>query len=174
MKKHLLYARYVFRHKWFVLLACFHRGLIWRGIKHDWSKFLLSEWRPYANYFYGPKRPDVGTTGYNHQLHQDDDAFNVAWNYHQKRNDHHWQYWILNYDDGGVVLLPMPERCRTEMLCDWIGAGRAQGKPKTWEWYEANKDKMQLHPETRAWIEEELRKMKEIHRVGVMMGFEKP
>lgn len=51
---------------------------------------------------------------------------------------------------------PMPDVYRREMLADWIGAGKAVGKPKTWEWYEANKDKINLHPDTRAWIEEKL------------------
>lgn len=153
---HFRYARYVLRHKWYVFVACLHYGLLWRGIKHDWSKFLPSEWFPYATYFYGKKRPDIGTTGYNHALHQDDDAFNMAWNYHQKRNDHHWQYWVLMYDDGKVFCLPMPDLCRKEMLADWRGAGMAQGKPNTWEWYEANKGKMQLHEDTRAWVEAEL------------------
>ena len=48
-----------------------------------------------------------------------------------------------------------------EMICDWVGAGKAQGhfSPKddryfeTRNWYRANGNKMQLHPTTRAWIE---------------------
>ncbi|GMU26398.1 MAG: hypothetical protein AMXMBFR16_13030 [Candidatus Uhrbacteria bacterium] len=58
----------------------------------------------------------------------------------------------------------MPDVYRREMLADWIGAGRALGKPKTWEWYEANKDNMLIHTETRAWIEAELAKRQ--HRAG--------
>lgn len=161
MRKHWLYLKYVVRHKWYVFWECLHYRLVWRGLKHDWSKFRPSEWIPYANYFYGPKRPDVGATGYNHALHQDDDAFNVAWNYHQKRNDHHWQYWVIQYDDGRVFPLPMPDVCRREMLADWRGAGKAQGRPKTYEWYDKNCDKMVLHPETRAWIEAELKTQRE-------------
>jgi hypothetical protein len=55
---------------------------------------------------------------------------------------------------------PMPDVYRREMLADWIGAGRAQGKSNTWEWYEANKDKIMLHPETCEWIEAQLSEMK--------------
>lgn len=51
---------------------------------------------------------------------------------------------------------PMPDKYRREMLADWRGAGRALGKPDTKAWYLANKDKMMLHPETRAWIESAL------------------
>ena len=160
MKKHLRYLAYVLRHKRFVFKACFEYGLVWRGIKHDWTKFLPSEWFPYVEYFYGEKRPDL-TTGYNHQLHQDDTAFNYAWNHHQKANSHHWQYYVLNYDDGRTMVLQMPLLDMMEMVSDWRGAGMAQGYPKTWEWYEKNKDKMQLHPVTRAWVEAQINKLHE-------------
>lgn len=168
MKAHLLYLKYVVRHKWFVFLACLQYGLIWRGIKHDWTKFTPGEWFPYVNYFYGPKRPDLsGKTGYNHQLHQDDTDFNYAWNHHQKANSHHWQWYILNYDDGRTMVLKMRTADMKEMLADWRGAGKAQGKPNTWEWYEANKDKMQLHPDTRAWVVAELAEQKRHHEAYV-------
>jgi len=42
------------------------------------------------------------------------------------------------------------------MLADWRGSGRTFGKPDTRAWYEANRDKMLLHPETRLWVELEL------------------
>lgn len=173
MKPHFQYLRYVLRHKWFVFLACleYHDWrLILRGIIHDWTKFLPREWFPYVQYFYGGQRKDVGTAGYNHQLHQDDNAFNVAWNHHQKKNDHHWQFWILNYDDGRVFTLPMSDLARKEMVADWRGAGRAQGKPNTWEWYAANKDKMTLHPNTRQWVEEEMKKLERMARIGLSLG----
>jgi hypothetical protein len=38
-------------------------------------------------------------------------------------------------------------------VADWTEAGRALGKPDTHGWYEANKDKMQLHPATRQLVE---------------------
>lgn len=44
-----------------------------------------------------------------------------------------------------------------EMLADWQGAGRAQGHgDNTLGWYAKNRDKMLLHPETRAWIEQQI------------------
>ncbi len=57
-------------------------------------------------------------------------------------------------DKGGVKLTSMPHKYRLEMLCDWWGASMAQGyggKCKTW--YKENKNKMQLHPETKKWVE---------------------
>ena len=87
-------------------------------------------------------------------------AFDGAWNHHQKRNKHHWQRWLLTLDsartDGKLFPVPMPDRYRREMLADWRGAGRAYGNPNTAEWYMKNRDQMQLHPQTREWVEAEL------------------
>lgn len=158
--KHLKYLRYLARHKWFVLVACFRRGLYWQGIVHDWSKFLPSEWLPYARFFYGDKLPawrDISTgqrdAGYPYELTSDHlrAAFNRAWLAHQHRSPHHWQHWVLRNDDGTTVALPMPHHYVLEMLCDWEGAGRAitgqsGGTPA---WYAKNRDKMLLHEQTR-------------------------
>lgn len=155
MLKHFKYASYLFRHKWYVFIECCKLGIPWRGLVHDLSKFLPSEWIPYANYFYKPKQRDE--TGYYKPYDTGDKAFDYAWLLHQKRNKHHWQWWILPNDDGGVEILPMPDEYRKEMLADWRGAGRAQGYgDNTKEWYKVNRNKMQLHPETRAWIEKHL------------------
>lgn len=205
MRRHWAYLKYVLRHKWFVFLACLeYRVPLWIAIFHDWDKFLPDEWFPYARCFY---KPD-GSKQYEPSL-----AFDAAWNLHQKRNKHHWQFWLLIPDqsrphftfqshDGGMTdvtvttldgrdaalvwldgldwwkpdknamaqlekdlkivpePLAMPDVYQREMLADWIGAGKALDKPNTWQWYEANKDKMLLHPETRAWIETELALLK--------------
>ena len=220
MKKHFQYARYIFRHKWFVFVECAKRGLWWRGFMHDMSKLLPSEWLPYANFFYGPKKEDArvlilerflkeadaikndmvdilfpsldkevfaiclelkdarilantvlakvkanpkagirDSTGYYKPTDTGDKDFDFAWLLHQKRNRHHWQWWILPEDDGGVKILPMPEPYRTEMICDWLGAGRALGTPSVNAWYKKNGSKMQLHPDTRAWVEMQLKEL---------------
>jgi hypothetical protein len=206
VKAHLKYLSYVLRHKWFVLRAGLELGVpLWQLLVHDWSKFLPSEWFPYVDYFYG-ERP------------RSTDRFNQAWLSHQRRNPHHWQYWVLLNDDpkprwlvqahqpevgpytlfdsrrdiqvasfgipaynpnrmdetsdelyaasvdveralligGGVLAMRMPDRFQREMLADWRGAGRAQGKPNTLAWYRANREKMILHPLTRTWVEQQL------------------
>ena len=53
----------------------------------------------------------------------------------------------------------MSMRYRKEMLADWKGAGKAQGftgPNECLKWYAKNKDKMQLGPQTRVWIETQL------------------
>lgn len=156
--KHLRYLSYVLRHKWYVFLECCKYGLYWQGLIHDWSKFLPSEWFPYVEYFYGAgqKQPDRGRdgTGYYKPHDTGDAAFDFAWLLHQKRNRHHWQWWVLPMDDGGTKVLPMPYRYWREMVCDWQGAARAQRTTGTvQDWYLENGTKMQLHPETRARVE---------------------
>lgn len=123
------------------------------GVLHDWSKFLPSEFFPYANFDFYTKRDE---TGYYKPTDTGDDAFDFAWLLHQKRNKHHWQWWILPEDNGGLKILDMPLKYRKEMLCDWKGAGRAYRTPDTKRWWEANNHKMQLHPNTREWIVREL------------------
>jgi hypothetical protein len=136
--------------------------LLWRGIWHDKDKFYPDEWFPYARFFYNPDGSKVekirDSTGYYKAAETGNKPFDFAWLLHQKRNDHHWQWWVLPLDDGGIKTLDMSSIARIEMVCDWRGAGSAQGFPKTWEWYAKNRNNMQLHPETRTWIEDQLYK----------------
>ena len=154
MIKHFKYLKYVLRHKWFVFWYGVWTGVsIWRCLTHDMSKLLPREWFPYVNYFYGNgmTREDGANEDINSKWLLD---FEVAWNHHQKRNDHHWQYWIRQGDDGTRLVLQMPEQAMLEMLADWRGAGRALGKPDTQAWYKMNAHKMTLHPDTRSLVEE--------------------
>ena len=158
MKKHWLYLKYVVRHKYFVWVAGRVLGVsVWRLLIHDWTKFLPCEWGPYVDYFYGPKEMvfSPGCEPSTRPNKTKKAAFDAAWNHHQKQNKHHFQYYILNKDDGGVKTLQMPYKYAREMLADWMGAGRAiTGKWDVWRWYEKNKDKMQIHSDTRAYVEE--------------------
>jgi len=163
MRRHWQYFRYVIRHKWFVFVAGLSlRVPLLQLVFHDWHKFMLREWFPYARAFYAPDGSKQYALG---------DDFTVAWNHHQKQGKHHWQYWLITWDHGGTEAIAMPDRYRREMLADWVGAGRAiTGKNNTWEWYDANKDKIILHPDTREWVEAELAKMQERERVRGMLN----
>ena len=155
---YIKYLKYVIRHKWFVMLACFKQKQYWRGLVHDNSKFLPSEFIPYARYFYGSykSRKDANmyekTYYWNSMIYKEDvkKAFDVAWLKHIHRNKHHWQYWVLREDEGKKKVMQMPLKYSIEMLCDWKGAGKAiSGKDDTREWYKKNKDNMILHNDTR-------------------------
>ncbi len=145
MKRHVAYLRYIIRHKWFVFVASRKTGCsIYRAIVHDLSKFLPSEWVPYANTFYTKQG------GKQYIPHLD---FDKAWLHHQHCNKHHWQHWILQEDDGDIKHLEMPEKYVREMVADWAGAGKAiTGKWEVKEWY-ANNNKMNIHGNTLKLIE---------------------
>ena len=138
----LHYFGYVCRHKWFVFVGCIRYGLVFRGIVHDWHKFLPSEFFPYARYFYMfPKRtkPEVIQ-----------DAFDKAWLLHQHRSRHHWQSWLLRNDSGNIKRVNMPRKYILEMVADWKGAGRAiHGEDDVLRWYKKNAVDMDMHPDVR-------------------------
>jgi len=71
MKKYIKYLWYIVRHKYFVMVECWARGLFWRGVSHDFSKLLPSEFVPYANYFYGGgnKSMNSGRDSTKHRLY---------------------------------------------------------------------------------------------------------
>ena len=162
MGKYLKNLKYLLQHKWHVMRECFRQGLYWRGLMHDLSKFRPCEFIPYARHFGRGQLRDK--TGYYKPTDAGDKAFDFAWLLHQKKNRHHWQWWILPEDEGGSKILKMPEPYLTEMICDWVGAGKAQGfvSPKTdpyketRDWWKVNNNKMQLHPDTRQVIERRL------------------
>lgn len=152
MKKHFHYLWYVLRHKYYVYIWCRKMGLsVWTGLVHDLSKFSKAEWTPYADYYFGEWRnADVRSIPIKVL-----EAYNLAWNHHQKVNPHHWQFWLFPKGIGAYnEALDMPMRYRIEMLADWCGAGLAiHGKLDVKEWWKANKDDMLLHPNTKEWVE---------------------
>jgi hypothetical protein len=149
--KYLIFLNYLISHKWHVFIECCRYGVPWRGISHDMSKFLPSEFIAYANYYFdnhiSSQRTDV-------QIDQEKSPFCLAWLIHQKRNRHHWQWWILHGEENHPQVIPIPEKYVKEMVADWRGAGKAQGLPDTLAWYQANKDKMILHRSTRMKVEQ--------------------
>lgn len=152
--QYLRYLRYLLRHKWFVFLECSRLNLYRRGIFHDMSKFLFSEFIAYANYFYGKNsskgiRRGRDKTGYYKPTDTGHRAFERAWFHHFRNNSHHWQYWVIPEVPEDKIL-EMPYREVQEMICDWRGAGRAQGTldNNKFDWFKANRNKMKLHLNT--------------------------
>lgn len=158
MRGHWEYLKYVLCHKWHVGLELLKAGMVLRAILHDWDKLLPSMFFPYSRYFYlpdGSQRPRRDATGHYKPTGTGDDAFDRAWLEHANRSRHHWQFWIMPDGDGGHVL-PMDPKDVAEMVCDWIGAGRAQGKPDVGAWWIANGNRMLLHSRTRDDVLDEL------------------
>lgn len=157
MKKHFQYLRYLLKHKWYVAIECFKRGLCLHALTHDLSKFRPSEWFPYVEYFYG----DFGVKNQcpakwlSKRVLLVQQNFDYAWLLHQKRNKHHWQYWILNEDEGQEKLLLIPDKVIVQMACDWVGASKAiRGKDASpVEWYKKVKDGTKMTGQSRSFFE---------------------
>ncbi len=78
--------------------------------------------------------------------------------HHKGRNKHHYEYWEDNFDNGGQPI-EMPLKYKKEMLCDYLGAGKAYyGKSFTFEkelqWWNVKKSKpIAMHPNDKAFID---------------------
>lgn len=118
----------------------------WRiGYAHDESKYSDEEYGAYDQYFYG-----------NNRSHAVVSNFRYAWLHHIHNNPHHWQYWVLINDEPeeGTMALPMPYDFIVEMICDWWSFSFRTGNLyEIFSWYEAHKERMILHPDTRKQVE---------------------
>ena len=158
MKKYLKYLWYVVKHKFYVSMECFKRGYLWRGLLHDLSKFYPDEFIAYARYFNGTYPSQAELTPGEKSVYdiltkeQVERNFDAAWLRHQHRNPHHWQYWMLKEDSGAMKTIPIPRQYLVEMLCDWIGAGKAiTGKNNLRDWFDSNKHKIIMNADS--WTE---------------------
>lgn len=135
------YFKYIAVHKWYVFIECLKIGCIWHGITHDLSKFLPSEFFPYAAKFY--------SGDYAYKYFEVENAFDIAFCLHQHRNKHHWDYWVPS--DGKPV--PMPFKYVSQMVIDWTAMGRVFNDTAA-DYYKEHKAQMKLHTETIERIEE--------------------
>lgn len=126
------YLKALLEHKYFVFRAGYGFASTWRLIKHDASKFLPSEFFPYAYYFHGEK----------FGLDRNKPEFSKAWSLHKQRNDHHWEYWAEFDETGHFVIKNMPDEVMREMVADWFGASKAYtgewpSSFTNWEWMQS-------------------------------------
>lgn len=143
-------------HKILVAKGCFRIGLYWQGLTHDLSKYSPTEFRVGVKYFQGDRSPN--------NAEREDIGYSTAWMHHKGRNKHHYEYWV-DYNtrgDGEVyVPVPMPNRYIAEMVMDRIAASKVyRGKAYTdrdaLDYFLAGKEKMPIHPDTAAVLEEML------------------
>jgi len=129
--------------------ACFKSRLFIQGLLHDLSKYSIIEFSASAKYFQGNKSPI--------DAEKEKRGYSIAWQNHKAKNKHHWQYWT-DFENGELIVLEMPAKYLAEMLCDWVGAGKAYNQ-SAWTidtlkiWYASHKDKMMLHTLTRLYVD---------------------
>ena len=116
MSKYVKHFTIITKHKYYVMVECFKRGLYWQGIVHDLSKYSIAEFMPSAKYFQGDSTPVAKMKA---EL-----GYAPSWLHHKGRNKHHWEYWTDFYD-GVQKPCPIPEKYLKEIVCDMIGASKA-------------------------------------------------
>lgn len=112
----------VCKHKRIVYQECKACGIRFQGIVHDLSKFGISEFGASARYFQGDRSPL--------EKEKAEKGYSAAWLHHKGHNPHHWEYWTDFDETGDIVCAKIPYRYVLEMVCDWIGAGKAYSGEK--------------------------------------------
>ena len=141
-----VHLRTITRHRHMVMRHCARAGILWQGLRHDLSKYGMTEFMQGVRFFDGthsPTEDERRTTGYS-----------VAWMHHKGRNRHHWEYWTdYSMDERRYVAVPMPRRYLAEMLCDRIAASKIyKGKEYTdaspLDYLQNGKVRDAMHPQT--------------------------
>jgi len=140
------YFKYLINHKWNVGIECLKTSQPIHAIFHDLSKFLPSEFIPYARFFEAKDR----TKEYK-KSDEDDPNFQAGWCLHQKRNRHHWNYWVSITRKNEIIPIPMPLRYVRQMIADWDGMSRKFGG-STIDYFRKNQNDMMLHEQTEIFI----------------------
>ena len=121
VKKFFGHLKTTIIHKFWVFYYCCRLGIPFRGIVHDMSKFSPTEFFESVKYYSGTDSPINKCKEIN--------GVSYAWLHHRGRNKHHLEYWIDDFDKGMVFKI-IPYKYSVEMLCDFLGAGRAYNKDK--------------------------------------------
>lgn len=132
MNKFFGHLSTICKHKYWVFHYCRRAGIIWQGITHDLSKFSPVEFWEGVKYWQGNRSPIDACKEVN--------GYSTAWMHHKGRNRHHVSYWVDDLLHGGRAI-EMPGKYFVEMICDYLGAGKAYlGKNFTYkkelEWWE--------------------------------------
>ncbi len=131
LKNVWLHLRKIQTHRKWVRHYCFLAGIPWRGLTHDLSKYSPIEFWESARFYVGTSSPINEA--------KKAQGYSRAWLHHRGRNRHHWAYWADNFSEE-LTVYPMPKKDFIEMVCDFLGAGRAYSKEeftykKELEWW---------------------------------------
>lgn len=133
---HLRYLKIILAHKWKVFRLCLKFGIPWRGLIHDWTKFRPSEWFAHARFFGGKTEDQI-----------DVKDLDRAWHLHQRRNRHHWHWWVAWSDDGTYQPRAIPDSYFFEMVADWIA--RAESLEALQKWWVSRSGKLPIEKHTK-------------------------
>ena len=163
-KKDLEYYNFITTHNLNVFNAYTYYSdklsLIYDGFKtkikyncliHDRSKLLPEEFLIFRKRFFPVNGLDV----------IGDQAFNTALQHFYNNNPYRPEYWVSKI--GSTI--EMPDEYIAELMLDWIATSMETGQ-KCYDWYELNKESLNLHSTTRAKIESALTDIKAIDEIN--------
>ncbi|CAG9621129.1 DUF5662 family protein [Sutcliffiella rhizosphaerae] len=127
---------YIVEHKLNVMVECWKLGLYLQGIQHDLSKLSPVEFFPYAKKFFAARELSK----------EEQEKWQLAWRHHQRKNKHHWEHWVIDFDSKKAA--PMPRKYLLEMVCDWRSFSRKWGKQVKNHHLDLS-EKIILHPDSR-------------------------
>jgi hypothetical protein len=156
MKRYWEWFKYLTKHRWFVFLECCKVGIPVRGLIHDIDKYLPKQFIPYARFHFNKNGSRINRrdeTGHYDGLNTGDKEFEMSLFLHWRKSKHHWESWCIPRPDGNHKCFPMDDRSILEMICDWKGAGKANGTPDVIKWYKYNGKNQLFHLETREKVE---------------------
>lgn len=135
-----------------MIAHCFKAGIFWQGLRHDLSKYSLTEFVPGARNYLEDKSPN--------EKERELCGFSRAWLHHQGRNKHHFEYWVdYNTALGRKEPVRMPTKYLIEMFCDRVAAskiyyGDDYDEAKPYEYFDKRRSRRWMHAETSAQLEE--------------------
>lgn len=140
----------VIEHKKWVYYYCARLGMYKAGLLHDLSKFSPTELLESANYYAGGTSSPINEA-------KKDKGYSLAWFHHKGRNRHHYEYWYDNIDAGGKKV-KMPEEYADELICDYLGAGRAYMKQNftyvnEYKWWTDKRNIIAMNEQTKTFVD---------------------
>ena len=130
-----------------VIRHCMKAGIFWQGLRHDLSKYSLTEFVPGVRFYAGTCSPNDGE--------REKLGYSLAWIHHKGRNRHHFEYWTdYNGRTKRLESVKMPLKYVAELFCDRVAASKIYQGAKyrqdyPLEYFERGAAPSGMHPETR-------------------------
>lgn len=146
-------------HRHAVIRLCAKAGILCQGLRHDLSKYSLTEFLPGVRGYLGNRSPN--------EVERAEKGYSAAWLHHKGRNKHHFEYWTdYNPVEKKVAPVKMPLNYVAEMFCDRVAASKIyQGKNYDEAYpllyFERGRDSRFIHPDTSKLLESFLVMLKE-------------
>lgn len=113
-----------------------------RILEHDLTKYSEEEFDAYRKTFYPINQEEKDSAK---------EDFKKAWEHHWQNNDHHWEH-----RQNDTEFTEETELAILENVCDWLAMGY-----RPIEYYNKNKDKIQLPEKQIEFLEQILNKLEE-------------